>query len=200
MSRQLSRFISNVFLWLEERLRGDPYTKLDDFLDEVEEQLVTARVILHFVAEQTFLTDDRAQRSYHLFVLSLGKETDYETGRKVEENLFFRQLCQVVILEEEIRSQTEFFEKFKKQRNLLRRAYVLEQRLLRKGYTKSQLKEVLPVYSEKCFEKTVKMAAQCEQKMEELRQLFLQSERIAYAAYTNKPSSILPKVPRRARF
>ncbi|MEM7588982.1 MAG: hypothetical protein AAF320_02315 [Myxococcota bacterium] len=196
----LSRFASSVSLWFEDQLRSDPYEKLDHFVEDMEEQLVTARVILHFVAEQTFLTDDRAQQSHSRFVVSGGKEMGFQNEFKAEESLFFRQLCQIVILEGEIRSQVEFLEKFKEQRRLLRRLYLLEQKLLRKGCTKSQLEKLLPEHSEKCFEKIVKMAVQCEQKTEALQRLFLQSEHIAYAAYPDKPSSILPKARRRARF
>lgn len=200
MIRWLSRFASAAYMWFEEKLRSDPYEKLDRFVEDVEEQLVTARVVLHFVAEQTFLTNDRAQQSHSRFIVSGGKDTGFQEEFKAEESLFFRQLCQIVVLEGEIRQQEQFLEKFKQQRKMLRRLYLLERRLVKGGYTESRLKEILPNHSEKCFEKLVEMAVEFEQKIEELQQLFLQSERIAYAAYPDKPSSVLPKARRRMRF
>ncbi|MEM7403175.1 MAG: hypothetical protein AAF310_04090 [Myxococcota bacterium] len=197
MIDRLFRFATKVCIWLEGFLLGDPYEKLDRFIQDAEEHLVTARVVLHFVAEQTFLTDDRAQYCQALFVLSHGTKIALQQEFYIEENLFFRQLCQLIALEEEIRSQARFLEQFKRKRKVLRHLYVLEKRLLRSGCPKSQLREILPDGCDACLEKILKMAVQFEKRVQELFALAEQSEQIAYAVYPDKPDSIIAKAKRR---
>ena len=174
---------------------SNPYGSLDQTIEKLNNTMAIGRIILTMLCEQTHLTDDRALQCRARAVRHVKDPYNIHRSFKLEEKIFFRQLSQLVSLEESLHMLQNLIIELKQQRKLLCHLYTLHHGICTGA--QGEAFHSLDIDPDDLFAEMMKNKSDWEKKCTELNKLFEESKWIAFISYPKKPYGVKnPRLPR----